>query len=399
MNRRAFLWTALLASLGLAGGCQAPGNSPASSGQAEGSSLPSTIAAEGHEARYYQRLTHDVVRCQLCWRGCTIAPGEVGFCRNRRNVDGVLYSLVYGRPGALQVDPIEKEPCFHMLPGSSILCTGTAGCNNRCLHCHNWPLSQRSIDEIRSYTYTPAQVAAMAIETTPGEFSASAGPIALAALPCDAVSFTYNEPTVFYEFMFDIAMLARELGLKALFHTNGSIEREPLQEILPVMNAVTVDLKGFTESFYRRVISGELEPVLRTLERIRRADVHLEIVNLVIPTHNDDPDDLRRMCAWIVANLGAEVPLHFTRFFPNYQLDRLTATPVETLETAAEIADAEGLRYVYIGNLPGHRRNSTYCPTCGEELIRRSHFTVSQIRIDEGRCPACGLAIPGIWER
>ncbi len=214
---------------------------------------------------------------------------------------------------------------------------------------------------------------------------------------CDAVSFTYNEPTVFYEQMFDTARLAREQGLRALFHTNGSMNPEPLSALLEHMDAVTVDLKAFTAEFYQQVSSSELWPVLRTLENVRKAGKHLEIVNLVIPTKNDDLDDIRRMCVWIKETLGDEVPLHFTRFSPAYKLTNLPPTAVETLEAAAGIADEEGLQYVYVGNIPGHERNSTFCPQCGERIIHRIHFSVVSRDIEQGKCRFCGHEIPGIW--
>jgi pyruvate formate lyase activating enzyme len=310
-----------------------------------------------------------------------VAEGRTGFCHNKQNIGGTYYSLVYGKPAALQVDPIEKEPCFHMLPGATIFCTGTASCNNRCKFCQNWELSQQTVGRVYSLDRSVDEIVSLAQE---------AG--------CQAVSFTYNEPTVFYEFMYDIAARAREVGLRALFHTNGSMNREPMLALLEVMNAVTVDLKAFTETFYERVSSSRLEPVLRTLETIRQAGTHLEIVNLVIPTLNDNLDDIRRMCAWIKENLGEDVPLHFTRFFPAYKLQRLPPTPIATLEAAAEIADSEGLQYVYIGNVPGHQRNSTYCPRCGETLILRAHFAVLDLKLEHGRCPTCGHQVPGIWE-
>ena len=333
-----------------------------------------------HEAMFYRTLADDQVQCQLCFRQCVVAEGRLGFCRNKKNIGGKYYTKVYAKPGALQMDPIEKEPAFHMLPGGTILCTGTASCNNRCKFCQNWELSQKTIDQMFTMDASPAQVVELALE---------AG--------CDAVSFTYNEPTVFYEFMYDIARLAREQGLRSLFHTNGSMNPEPLLALLEHMDAVTVDLKAFTEEFYSRVSSSALWPVLRTLTTIRKAGKHLEIVNLVVPTLNDDLDDMRRMCVWIRDNLGDETPLHFTRFFPAYKLQRLPPTPVETLEAAAKVADEEGLQYVYIGNVPGHERNSTFCPQCGEEIISRIHFAVLSLDVEEGRCRFCGQAIPGIW--
>jgi len=339
-----------------------------------------TPPPDSHKARFYRQLGDGSVRCEVCWRHCQVSQGEAGFCRSRKNVNGTYYSLLYERPGAIQVDPVEKEPAFHMLPGTSILCTGTAGCNNRCMFCQNWQLSQSSPYEVENLGYAVGEIVALA----KGMF-------------CRSVSFTYNEPTIFYEFMYDIAASAKEMGLYALFHTNGGMNREPLRALLELMDAATVDLKAFTEGFYTRISASSLEPVLHTLETIRGAGKHLEIVNLVIPTLNDNLDDIRRMCAWIKANLGRDVPLHFTRFFPAYRLQRLPSTPVETLEAAAQIADAEGLEYVYIGNMPGHRRNSTFCPRCGETLIKRVHFSVLEMRLDHSKCPTCSHEVPGIW--
>jgi len=341
---------------------------------------PTPLSGELHEARYYVSLDKNAVQCQLCFRQCVVAENELGFCRNKKNVGGKYYTRVYAKPCALQVDPIEKEPSFHTLPGGTIFCTGTASCNNRCKHCHNWHMSQRSVDETVNYFAPPSKVVELAMRAR-----------------CDAVSFTYNEPTVFYEQMFDTARLARESGLKALFHTNGSISAEPLFALLEHMDAVTVDLKAFTAEFYEQVSESELEPVLETLQNIKRAGKHLEIVNLVIPTLNDDLDDIRRMCVWIRENLGDEVPLHFTRFSPAYKLTSLPPTPIETLEAAARIADEEGLQYVYVGNVPGHERNSTFCPQCGERIIHRVHFSVLSLDVEDGKCRFCGHQIPGIW--
>jgi pyruvate formate lyase activating enzyme len=316
----------------------------------------------------------------MCFRGCIVPEDGRGFCRNKVNLDGRYYTLVYGRPSALQIDPIEKEPHFHMLPGGHIFCTGTASCNNRCKFCQNWHLSQRSFEEIDHFPTSPEETIILALR-----------------YGCDAVSFTYNEPTVFYEHMYDVVKIAKEVGLGTLFHTNGGIQEKPLSALLEYMDAVTVDLKAFTKEFYREVSSSQLEPVLRTLEQIHQSNAHLEIVNLIVPTLNDNMDDIRRMCRWIGDKLSDEVPLHFTRFFPAYKLTSLPPTPIETLESAAHIADEEGLRYVYIGNYPGHERNNTFCPACGTRIIQRVHFSVFSLEVVEGKCSFCGHPIPGIW--
>jgi pyruvate formate lyase activating enzyme len=337
---------------------------------------------ELHEAMYYEKLPGNEVQCQICFRKCTIKNGERGECRNRLNLDGTLYNLVYGRPSAIQIDPIEKEPQYHMLPGTLILCFGTAGCNFRCRFCQNWHLSQRGIEEMEYfYSASPEQAVNEALR-----------------LGIPTISFTYNEPTSFYEYMYDIARLAKSRGLNILVHSNGAMNPEPLKELLRYTDAVTIDLKGFTEEFYDELSSAELKPVLRSLKIIKEAGVWLEIVNLVIPTWNDDPKDIRRMCEWIKANLGPEVPLHYSRFFPQYKLTELPPTPIETLERAYKIAKEVGLEYVTIGNVPGHELNSTFCPGCGSVLLRRTHFQVLKNNIRNGACSTCGRKIPGIWD-
>jgi len=333
------------------------------------------------EARFYQRLDNGQVQCLLCFRKCLIPEGERGFCRVRENRRGRLYSLVYGRPGGLQIDPIELEPMYHMLPGHRNLCVYTASCNFRCKHCHNWHITQRYPEEIKYVHYTPEEVVEIAIKQG-----------------CKSISHSINEPTVFYEYMYDIARLAKARGLKTLFHSNGAISPEPLREILRYMDGVTIDLKGFTDEFYQGTSSAELQPVLRTLKIIKQEGVHLEIVNLIIPTLNDDLEKIEQMCLWIKENLGPDVPLHFTRFSPAYKLTDLPPTPVRTLERAREVALEVGLKYVYIGNLPGHEGNSTYCPRCHRRLIHRIHSVVLENNVEKGRCRFCQYKIPGIWE-
>lgn len=333
------------------------------------------------EAKYYLKIEGQKVWCKLCFRKCIIAEGKRGFCRVRENRGGKLYSLVYGKPAGLQIDPIELEPMYHMLPGHRNLCVFTASCNFRCKHCHNWHISQRGPEELGAKDYSPREVVEEAIRRK-----------------CKSISHSINEPTVFYEYMYDIAKEARERGLLNLFHTNGSISPEPLRQLLKYMDGVTVDLKGFTEEFYRETLSAELKPVLRTLKIIKGEGVHLEIVNLIIPTLNDDMKDIRRMCEWIKENLGEDVPLHFTRFSPTYKLTHLPRTPIKTLEAARKIAQEVGLKYVYIGNVPGHEGNNTYCPKCKKKLIHRIHFTTMSNNIEDGKCKFCKYEIPGIWK-
>ena len=346
------------------------------------SATPRAREAPFREAMFYEKLRNNKVRCQICFRRCIINEGKRGFCKNKENRTGALYNMVYAKPSAVHIDPIEKEPQLHMLPGTKILCLGTAGCNFRCRHCHNWHLSQRSIEEME-YTHNlpPEEVVKIALEKK---------------IP--TISFTYNDPISFYEYIYDVARLAKSKGIKILWHSNGSINPEPLRELLEYTDAVTIDLKGFTDEFYREVSSAELEPVLETLKIIKEEGVWLEIVNLVIPTLNDNPSDLKRMCEWIGKNLGRETPLHFSRFSPAYRMTHLPPTPMETLEAAYNIAKEAGLEYVTIGNMPGHKYNSTFCPRCQKRLIHRVHFTVLSNNATDGKCKFCGHKIPGIWE-
>lgn len=334
------------------------------------------------EASFYKKMADNKVQCNLCYRECRIPDGSSGFCRVRKNIGGSLYSLVYGRPVGLQVDPIEMEPMHHFLPGHDNLCVYTASCNFRCSHCQNWHISQRSFADVRHREYSAEEVVAEAIKRG-----------------CKSISHSINEPTVFYEYMYDIAKAAQEKGLKVIFHTNAYIKPEPLRALLEYMDGVTVDLKGFSQQFYSEVPQAELDKVLESLKIISEEEKHLEIVYLVIPGLNDCMEEIEEMSSWINANLGSEIPLHFNRFFPRYKLTHLHATPISTLEQAREKALNAGLKYVYIGNAPGHKGNHTYCPGCNKKLIERGHNVVLENKIDSsGRCRYCGEELSGVWE-
>lgn len=332
------------------------------------------------EARYYVKMEGETIQCQLCFRRCTISEGQRGYCTVRANKGGTLYALVYAMPAARQVDPVEKEPLLHFFPGTMTLCFGTAGCNFKCSFCHNWHLAARTPEEVAATPLSAEEAVNKALE-----------------LGVQSISFTYNEPTVFYEWAYDVAKLAQERGLRTYFHTNGAINPEPLRALLKRLDAVAVDVKAFTAEFYQVTSFSELEPVLTTLKIIKEEGVWFEITNLVIPTLNDDMGKIREMCIWVRDNLGKDVPLHFSRFFPAYKLTRLPPTPIETLEQARAIALEVGLEYVTIGNVPGHEANSTFCPNCGETLIKRVHFSVLANHIEDGKCKFCGYQIPGVW--
>jgi pyruvate formate lyase activating enzyme len=349
--------------------------------QAVTSATPEIKQTSRGETLFFEKLENRTVRCGMCFKGCVIPEGKRGFCRNRENKAGILYNIVFAKPSAIHIDPIEKEPSFHMLPGTKILCFGTAGCNFRCKFCQNWHLSQRSIEEMEHVQdITPERAVQIALERK---------------IP--TLSFTYNEPTSFYEYVYETARLAKQKGLRILWHSNGSMSPAALRELLKYTDAVTIDLKGFTDTFYKEASAAKLQPVLETLKIIKNEGVWLEIVNLVIPGLNDNPQDIRRMCEWIKDNLGPDTPLHFSRFFPAYKLMAVVATPIETLEQAHTIAKEAGLNFVTIGNVPGHERNSTFCPRCGYRLIHRVQFAVLSNHIKKGKCGFCAKEIPGIW--
>lgn len=321
------------------------------------------------------------VQCTLCPFECFLPEGNRGICNVRQNVGGTLYTLVYAQPVSVHIDPIEKKPVYHLYPGSRSYSLATVGCNLRCAFCQNWEISQAHPEQARGELLTPEDIVRSAVSTQ-----------------CRSIAYTYAEPTVFYEYVYDTAVLAKRRGLRNVLVSCGYINPEPLAALAPLFDIIKIDLKGFNERFYRRVVKGELRFVLRTLVELRRHGVLTEIVNLVVPTLNDDPEEIRRMCRWIMQELGPDTPLFFSRFSPQYQLQNLPPTPAETLERAHDIARAEGIRYVYIGNVHGHPAENTYCPTCSHVLIRRHGYAVLEYRLAPGGfCPYDGTKIPGVW--
>lgn len=332
-------------------------------------------------ASYWQKVKDNIVQCLLCPRKCILDVGQRGICTVRINKDGKLYTLGYGNPVAVHIDPIEKKPFFHVTPGEPTFSIAVAGCNMRCLFCQNWQISQSKPDETLNYDMPPEEVVNKAIENN-----------------CRFIVYTYTEPTVFYEYMLDIAKLAKQKGLKNAMHTCGYINPEPLKELLKYMDAVNVDLKGFTEEFYAKMgLLAELKPVLETIRIVKEEGVWLEITNLLIPGANDDPEKIKEMCVWIKENIGGDVPVHFSRFMPAYKLKNLSPTPIEKLEEAYRIAKGVGLKYVYIGNVPGNPAESTYCPNCGKVIIGRVGYQISENNIKDGKCKFCGYRIAGKW--
>jgi pyruvate formate lyase activating enzyme len=329
---------------------------------------------------WFTPLEGGAIRCTLCPRGCTVAEGRRGHCKVRENRGGKYYSLVYGNPCAVHLDPIEKKPFFHFHPSSWSFSIATAGCNFDCKFCQNWQISQATPEEVFSYDFSPERTVEEAVRSG-----------------AKSIAYTYVEPTIFHEYMIDTGRLARKAGLLNVCHTNAFINREPLRELCTVIDAVNCDLKGFTEEYYREMCGGRLAPVLESLKTLRRLGVHLEITNLVIPSRNDDLTLAGKMCRWIARELGGETPVHFSRFYPLYKLRSLPPTPVATLEKLRAAALAEGLKYVYIGNLPGHEGQHTYCPECGQAVVRRTGFMVGEMHLEKGKCAHCGEPIAGIW--
>ncbi|MBN2341043.1 MAG: AmmeMemoRadiSam system radical SAM enzyme [Deltaproteobacteria bacterium] len=344
--------------------------------------LDSSSTPNAREAMHYEKLSDRRVRCQLCPRECVVADLERGTCGVRENRDGKYFTLVHSNPCALNNDPIEKKPLFHFHPGINAFSLATAGCNMECRFCQNWEISQFRPEQVPSERYTPDDIVVSAQRVGAG-----------------AIAFTYSEPVIFYEYMRDICLAARGTGLGRVMISNGYIQSKPMKQLLPYLDAVKIDFKAFSESFYRDTCSAHLAPVLKTLQLIHDAGVWLELVILVIPTLNDSEREFDAMTRWVVQKLGRDVPLHFTRFHPMYKLQNLPPTPVSTLEKAREIALKNGVRYAYAGNVPGHPSENTVCPFCHTTLIQRRGFHIMYNRIQDSRCPKCKKTIAGKWHR
>lgn len=345
---------------------------------------PAGAAGEGpwkwsREALFYEK-SGEGFRCRKCPNECLLGPEELSRCRNRQGHKGKLYTIAYGNPCAVHIDPIEKKPLSHFLPTSRAFSIATAGCMFACLNCQNWEISQFSPRETRNYDLMPDEVVKHAL-----------------AEKCAAIAYTYSEPTTFYEYAYDTAKLARRKNIRNVWKSNGYINEEPLRKVCKVLDAANIDLKSFDDNIYVKLNSGALAPVLRTLKILKEEHVWLEITNLVIPNWTDDMTMIRKMCDWLVSNGLSECPLHFSRFFPLYRLNQLPPTPVSVLEKARETALASGIKYAYIGNVPGHSGAHTYCHNCKKLIIERRGFSIDARHLKEGRCGLCGERIPGVW--
>jgi len=318
--------------------------------------------------------------CELCPKACRITEGHSGDCRSRIVVDGELCAVTYGRPCAIHIDPVEKKPLYHFQPGSRIFSLATAGCNLHCKFCQNWTISQLGPQDIRNIRLEPEEVVRTAI-----------------AQQCASIAYTYTDPVIYYEYTMDTSRLAREKGLKNVTVTAGYINRKPLELLCTVTDGSNTDLKAFSDAFYRDMCEGSLKPVLDCLVLMKERGVWLEVTNLVIPTLNDDLEMIRRMCKWMLANLGPDTPLHFSRFYPMYKIRNLPPTPVELLMQARQEALEIGLRYVYVGNVLGVEAAHTVCPKDQTLLIRRTGYSILENNLRDGKCPTCGETVPGVW--
>ena len=342
-----------------------------------------SFAAAGFpkEALYYQTIDKHTVRCLLCPHQCILKNGQRSFCRVREPKDGKLYTLVYEFPCSVHVDPVEKKPLYHMLPGSRSFSIATAGCNLRCKFCQNWQISQAPPEKTFNRYLSCDSVVKAAKDSN-----------------CRSIAYTYSEPIVFYEYMRDTSALARAQGIKNVCVTAGYINQKPLVELCEVIDAANIDLKGFSDQYLGEVCGEKLKPLLKTIKTTREKGVWVELTNLLVPTLNDDPLMIKNMCAWIKDNLGTDVPLHFSRFWPIYKLKNLPPTPVQTLKNAKTIAENAGLNYVYIGNAPEAGGNDTHCPRCKKILVHRKGYFILQNNIVDSKCRFCGKKIAGIWE-
>jgi len=333
-----------------------------------------------HEASFYKQLKDKIVQCSLCPRNCVIREGNRGNCGVRQNIRGKLYSVVYGKPCSANLDPIEKKPLYHFLPGEKAFSIATAGCNLHCLFCQNWEISQGMPEQINHFSLPPKKV----VEETK-------------KLNSKIVCYTYTEPTVFYEYMHDTAKIAKKQNLKNVVVSNGFIQETPLKKITKFIDGVNIDLKG-NDRFYRKITGAWVEPVLKSLKMYKKAGVWVEITNLIIPTLNNKDSEISWMINWIKENLGVNTPVHFTAFWPTYKLINLNSTSIERLRSARKMAQKAGLNFVYTGNLPDEDGNNTFCLECKKLLIKRIGLHVSQNNLINGKCKFCNAKIPGVWK-
>jgi len=334
----------------------------------------------GRRLAMFQQETPRGTMCLICPNECVLKEGEISQCNNRIVYRSKLYTMAFGNPCSVNVDPMEKKPLYHFLPGSRAFSIATAGCNLACLNCQNWTISQTRPDKTRNYDLMPERVVEEAVKNN-----------------CKSIAYTYSEPVSFYEYVYETSVLARQKGVKNVLKSNGYINPEPLKKLCTVADAANIDLKSFNENTYLKLSGGKLQPVLESLKIYRDSGVWLEITNLIVPTWTDKLDEIALMCKWLSENGFRDTPIHFSRFYPVHKLEQLPPTPVDLLNKAAKLAESEGLRYVYTGNIPGNEQADTKCPWCGSKLIARQGYRIIFNSITDGKCNKCGKEISGIW--
>jgi pyruvate formate lyase activating enzyme len=339
----------------------------------------STSGTDLKEALFWDN-EGDAVRCHLCPHSCLVHEGKEGICRVRRNVNGRLYALSYGKVSAMHMDPMEKKPLFHFKPGQPVLSFGGISCNLRCQHCQNFTIAQAGLGEFPVRNIPPGEV-----------------PVLCHGNGSKGVAWTYNEPTIWHEYVLDSSRLCKEEGLFTVSVTNGFIQEEPLRSLKGVIDAMNIDVKGFTESFYHEICKARLAPVLKACEIAKEVGIHIEITYLVIPTKNDASEEIEGFCQWVRDRLGVDTPVHFSRFHPDYRMEDLPLTPRSTMDMAFKIAKGKGLEYVYQGNLVTENGENTYCPSCGSLLISRTGFTARSVGVKADLCSKCGRMTDVVW--
>ena len=334
------------------------------------------------DARFWKAIGDKKIQCSLCPHGCKIDDGKLGICRVRKNENGKLYTLIYGSCSSMAADPIEKKPLYHFYPGTNAFSLGTVGCNFKCMHCQNYSISTADPE----YSYIREIMPEQAVELA-RKYS------------CQGIAWTYNEPSIWHEYTFDSAKLAKKAGLYTVYVSNGYINEEPLKEISPYLDAMNVDVKAFHDGFYKKMCKARLEPVLQTCERAKELGIHLEVTYLVIPDYNDSIDEIKQFCGWVVEKLDKDTPLHFSRFHPDHKMKNVPMTPIETLLKAYNIAKEVGVLYPYLGNVPHGEYENTVCPNCGSLCIERYGYSISLTGVKDGKCVKCSTDIPIVVDK
>ncbi len=370
INKREFIKLGLLGTGGLI--CK--------TGWANSPVMGKKLSKWSREAVFYAQTPRGI-RCQICPNECDLKEREVSDCHNRIVKDGKLYTMAFGNPCAVHIDPVEKKPLYHFLPQSKALSIATAGCNLACLNCQNWTISQVSPEKTRNFDLMPEAVVESAVKHQ-----------------CESIAYTYSEPITFYEYVTETSKIARQEGIRNILVSNGYINEKPLRELCKVIDAANIDLKAFSDEIYLKLCNGKLDPILNTLKIMKEENVWLEITNLVVPEWTDDLDMIKRMCGWLVENGFQDTPLHFSRFYPKHKLLRLPSTPVTVLNKARSSAVDSGLKYVFTDNVPGSEFSNTFCPKCKKTVIGRRGFAIIENNLKNGRCGACGEPIAGVWE-